>query len=92
MSCQVRHQSDQTNFLLFVGRATQRGQGETHGGNQVEGCYVSQTQQGEGSVTPAPTASHVVLAQLYRHVDVGVQHLVGVQDPSLEEDVLEEKE
>ena len=46
----------------------QRSQGETHGGYQVEGCYVSQIQQGEGRVTPVPTASHAVHAKLYRHV------------------------
>ena len=64
-------------IVLFFGRATQPGQGETRGGHQVEGCYGSQTQQGEGSVTPAPTASHAVHAQLYRHVDE--VHLLSLQ-------------
>jgi len=44
MSChQVRHHSNSTNFSIFVGRATQQGQGVSHGGFQAEGCYVSQS-------------------------------------------------
>ena len=43
MSRQVRHHSYSTNSLLFVGRATQRGQGVSHGGFQAEGCHVAQS-------------------------------------------------
>ena len=73
-SCQVRHQTHSTNFLLFVGRATQLWPGESHGECQAEGCYVSKPLQGEGRVTPAHTTDHVDQAQLYRHVVELHQH------------------
>ena len=76
-------------IVLFVGRATQRGQGVFHGGIQAEGCHVSQPWQGEGRVTPAHTPSHVVHAQLYRH-DVEVHHL-PLQQQLQEDAQVEEK-
>ena len=63
-----RHHNESSKFYNFVGRATQPGQGESHGECQAEGCYISQSLQGEGSVTPAHTTDHVDQAQLHRHV------------------------
>ena len=75
MSCQVRHQTNATNSLQFIGRAEQLCQGGPHGGCQAEGRHVYLATRGEGGVTPAHTPSHAVHVKLCRHVDVAVQHL-----------------